>query len=220
MWRRVDLTRPGLDGFQFANGKRDEAFDAGYREWIALLLAGYHCVTIAGDDAHGNFNRYRQIGVPFLRIRESPEQIWGATRTGVFVNRVEEHAILEALRTGRSIISDGPALAIRNVQGSFSVIGSALREPQISVRLESATSAEYGKIVSLRLIRGTIGGTETAMFESRGSVPNRWSDTFHLKNDRRGYLRAETWTEAATSAYGRSHFCMTNPVWLEPAPGT
>ena len=217
VWHRADLTVRGLDGFQFANGKRDEGFTAGYQEWIRLLLAGHRCVTLAGDDAHGNFNRFRQIGIPFLLIRESLEQIWGATRTGVFVDGVDEKGILEAIRAGHSIISDGPVLDLRTVNGGASLIGTEQKEPQVSFKVESATSGEYGKVRILRIIQGVVGGKEMTLVEKRGPLPDRWTDTFHLANDRRGYVRAELWTDASTSAYGRSHFGMTNPIWLEPA---
>ena len=55
--------------------------------WIRLLLDGYHKFIYAGNDAHGNFNMYRQIKTPMLSLYEKKEQLFGEFRTGVFTKK-------------------------------------------------------------------------------------------------------------------------------------
>jgi len=210
-WEREDLQNSGLDGMQFANGKSDPSFDEGRNMWISLLLAGKRLVLLGGDDAHGNFNRFRQIGIPFFSIREHGEQLFGVTRTVVRSETLDEPSLLAAIKSGRSVISDGPVLDLRN--NGRSVIGERLPLGPVGLEIHVRTSSEYGTISELRLMYGRIGGDETEIL----TQPHRENVlTARLDPNARGYLRAECWTNSQSSAYGRSHFCFTNPVWIAP----
>ena len=67
-WHKQDIAYPKLSGTQFANGQLSNGFKEGYRQWITALLQGRRLFVIAGNDAHGNFNRFRQISIPFFKI--------------------------------------------------------------------------------------------------------------------------------------------------------
>jgi hypothetical protein len=106
-WTMADLTLDGLDGIQCLNGSWDDSFEEALMMWVKCLLQGKRRVLIGGNDAHGNFNRFRQISIPFLRLAENDRQLFGRMRTGVFLDEeVTEQSIVEALREGRAIITD------------------------------------------------------------------------------------------------------------------
>ncbi len=214
IWEVDDLRAPGLHGFQFANGRRDAAFDEGYTWWIRLLLEGRRLVSIAGDDAHGNFNRFRQIRIPFVRMWEHHDQLFGLMRTGVFSAGSDEAAILHGLRSGKSILTDGPVLNLR-VSGDAdpeTSIGSEVVGSRVSVRLEARSSTEFGGFETIRLLHGEVGAAaerEIPTGSFRGLTGAESAAVITV--ERNGYLRAECFT---TAPDGRTHFCFTNPVWL------
>jgi hypothetical protein len=211
IWELEDVTNRALDGLQIANGKSDGGFADGLRMWQALLLKGQKIMIFAGDDAHGNFNRFRQIGIPFLKIRESHEQLFGMTRTAVRVKDFNEDSLVTAIRSGASVITDGPIVDIRS--DGKSAIGETIPAGTVEVTVHSKTTSEYGRFQRIDLFLGEVGGLEKKLpleHESENVLIAR------LASNRRGYLRAEAWTIAEDSQHGRSHFCLTNPVWLEP----
>ena len=216
IWTEEDLHRARLQGLQFANGKRDEAFDDGYRTWIKLLLQGHRVLSIAGDDAHGNFNRFRQIGIPFLRIRENSQQLFGLMRTGVFTDKTAEGEIVDALRRGVSILTDGPVLNLQagSTVNPLSALGTTLAGRTQTVLFSGATSREFGPFQSVRLLMGVTGEEKERELPVRdSSYPSRFEERIPIAVDRPCYLRAEAFTGQRNEA---DHFCYTNPVWLTP----
>ena len=128
-WLEHDISNPKLTGIQFANGQLSKGFKSGYQQWIKALLQGKRIFLLAGNDAHGNFNRFRQVGIPFFKINESQNQIFGKMRTGVFLDSLSEENILNSLRLGISIITDGPIINLRVIssQDKISSIGNVFK---------------------------------------------------------------------------------------------
>jgi hypothetical protein len=218
-WSEKDIDHPGLTGIQFLNGKLQDGFLEGRKFWIDRLLCGGHLFALAGDDAHGNFNRFRQIGIPFLKIRESGEQLFGKMRTGVFLQSLSEQSIIRALRGGSYILTDGPVanLKINSPGGGGSSIGRSCTAKRCTLTLEARTSEEFGFLQSVEIFRGFIGEkAESIVYSERPRRRTRTIGKLKLIIDRRCYIRAEIWTSPARSCDRQAHFCLTNPVWLSP----
>jgi hypothetical protein len=217
-WNRRDLDNSKLTGIQFANGHISDGFWEGYRQWIEALLQGKKLLILAGDDAHGNFNRFRQIGIPFFKIRETGYQLFGKMRTGVFIKSISEENILQAIRSGRSIITDGPVvnLFIDTPTHEISNIGESITGKKHLISLEVSSSNEYGSIDSIKVLMGSIGGNETAIISEKLSHEYSVQRDFSLEIVRISYIRAEVWTSACNSIDAQAHFCLTNPIWLSP----
>lgn len=211
-WGPRDLAHPLLSGLQIWNGEHSRGFQAGRHEWVRLLLAGHKKHILAGNDAHGNFNRFRQIGVPFVSIRESNRQVLGRVRTGLFLGeRPTQQTVLAALRHGSSIVTDGPflALSLKGGRDPGTAIGRTLDGHASPLRIEGRTTQEFGAWDEVVLHYGRpharqeapllhLGGTDlTARFEREVS----------LGSLEPGYVRAE-----AHTVTGR--LCLTNPVWI------
>ena len=71
----LGLIQNNMSGLQILNGDLDESFYIGIKQWINYLLNGYKKFIFAGNDAHGNFNKYRQINIPMFSIKESNKQM-------------------------------------------------------------------------------------------------------------------------------------------------
>ncbi|MEX0602644.1 MAG: hypothetical protein WD295_04835, partial [Bacteroidota bacterium] len=217
-WSTADLAADGLTGIQFANGVRGRAFDHGYTEWVRLLLAGRRTTIAAGNDAHGNFNRFRQVSIPFIRTREMDAQKFGEMRTGVFAEGPShEQGIVLALHQGRSIITDGPVCTLRltGANGEEFAIGDVARGSMFQGLLEIFSSEDFGEIAQATIVHGVVGERkETVLHQALGSQGFSLVLRFPFESAANGYVRATVRT-STMSFDGLSHFCMTNPIWVE-----
>jgi hypothetical protein len=217
-WHQQDLIHSQLTGIQFVNGHVSDGFWQGYHQWIEALLEGKRIYVLAGDDAHGNFNRFRQIGIPFLKIRETGHQLFGKMRTGVYIESLSEQNILQAIHSGRTIVTDGPAvnLLVDTPTHEISSIGETVIGNKHSVSLEISSSNEYGSIDSIKVLIGNIGANETAVVSEKLYREYTVKRSFALEIGKMSYIRAEVWTSSSDSNDAQPHFCLTNPVWLAP----
>jgi hypothetical protein len=215
-WSDRDIANPNLSGIQFANGQLSGGFSEGYNQWINALLQGRRLFALAGNDAHGNFNRFRQIGIPFLKIREMEHQLFGKMRTGVFVHSLSEDLILNSIRSGMSILTDGPVANMRVLSSihRMSSLGCTYSGSRHTVLLEILSSTEYGSIESFKVFRGNIGQKETEFVFEKQVNGYSLDLKFSFTTEAESYIRAEIWTSAKDSSDGQIHFCITNPIWF------
>jgi hypothetical protein len=218
-WSIQDFRHEGLTGLQILNGKFDIGFERSYSMWIKLLLGGHRLCAIAGNDAHGNFNRYRQIGIPFFTIREEEQQVFGKCRTGVFVDSIlNEKSVLSALTHGRAIMTDGPVVRLSAV-GSGDLnggIGGTARTESLRLSIDVLSSGEFGEINAVRVIVGKVGNSaEQTAFRFEGNQGYSINKNVSLNRPSISYVRVEVTTAASGSYDGKAHFCFTNPVWVD-----
>lgn len=217
-WTKGDMTSPGLDGIQILNGELSDAFRNGLDVWKWLLLKGEKKFIAAGNDAHGNFNRFIQIGIPFFTIKEKETQLFGKMKTALF-SSPNEHAVVSALKSGRSVITNGPMLVIeietdRNGNGK---IGDSVHGPTFILKVKGRSTAEFGRFISIVVYVGMIGKKEKLLMEQK-SFSDPYS--FHTLTNWEtvsafSYIRAEGFTTDGKGT-DRDGFCYTNPIWISP----
>lgn len=216
-WGTRDLIAEGLTGVQIVNGDFGDGFRSGYESWIAALLRGERSVLLGGNDAHGNFNRFRQIGIPFFLIRENGTHIFGKMRTGVFIEGgLGQSSILDALRNGRSIVTDGPVARMR-VRGGRSrgEIGSKLTGKEFVVEIEALSSAEFGALTEVTCFLGEIGRRKERRLEIvRQDAGFEFHTSFGFRISHASYMRLEVRSSSNSPRERSTHFCVTNPVWI------
>jgi hypothetical protein len=198
-------------GLQILNGLDNDAFRQGLREWVRQLLKGQRVVLAAGNDAHGNFNRFRQVRTPMMALHEKENyQRMGWARTCVQIPALSVGTVLEAIRSGRSVITTGPVLrlGVQDELGKTGGVGDTLSAGRLKIRCEARSSGEFGRIGHLKILVGTVGGSE--------EILNEWnySDQQHeviVQSSHAAaagsYIRAETRTVSGAC-------CYTNPVWV------
>ncbi len=199
---------PAIRGLQILNGRLDESWDRGRKIWIQRLLRGEKRFIYAGNDAHGNFNRYQQIHIPLWSLTQDREKRFGRFMTAVWVSEPKEAALLDALSAGNCFIGSGPMLILGsgNVEAFQSRMGETLTGESLSVFFESSCAEDREGVI--RIWAGTGEGLRERhllAFHPDTSL-NRTEISSHLLGDEL-YVRAE-FRSAANVA-------LTNPVWFD-----
>ena len=226
LWQKFDALTPGISGLQILNGQLDPGFFHGVAAWIELLLQGHRKFIYAGSDAHGDFNLHRQIRLLFMSLWERGNHVMGTCRTGVLgAPPGDMNAILAGLAAGRCIISNGPFINLTATSnGRTAAIGETLQAREATVRLELASTEEFGPLAGYRLIRGRVGAADEetvveAPLEGE-QLAASWSGTVTVGAGTT-YLRGEveSWLPEGRRAGGEAAdqrgLAMTNPLWLE-----
>ncbi|MDP6530152.1 MAG: FlgD immunoglobulin-like domain containing protein [Gemmatimonadota bacterium] len=182
-----------------------------------------------GSDAHGDFNFASHLGIDDY----ATDNAMGKVQTVVHVpggyssgNLPPSADLLEALRLGRSVVTDGPFLEIgidRDGNGSWYDTGDLMigddavvnpsTLPDLSIRWGSL--AEFGSITSLSVLVGDASGTSvvysfdpSSSGQGLGGSTTRSLSALGLTGD--VYLRAECVTTDGVAG----HRAYTNPIWL------
>ncbi|MBN1980173.1 MAG: hypothetical protein JW795_01485, partial [Chitinivibrionales bacterium] len=116
-WSIDDIT-DSLDAFQAVNNGFTLSWYRARKLWIQRLLQQQRLPLIAGNDTHGDFNRYRCLNIPFLSVYEDFNRYLGSTRTGFYGLRppLTQHQILTCLKNGQTFITAGPFLGLYDSQ--------------------------------------------------------------------------------------------------------
>ncbi|MDZ7266310.1 MAG: CehA/McbA family metallohydrolase [candidate division KSB1 bacterium] len=223
-WQHADLAHPRLNGLQFWNGGKKWE-EEGLQQWRALLLAGRRIYTIAGSDAHGNFNRFRQIAFPFVKMVEHHRHLFGSVRTAALLEgRLGLDSLLAALRLGRACLTTGPLLDLRVIAatGRQARLGDYIPLASGRLQIAAVSTAEFGSLAQVRIWRGDPAqhreeiihevqpAARTFTYQAEVPLPHTGRDF---------YLRAEALSERTPLLPGQSTFCraLTNPIWVTPA---
>jgi hypothetical protein len=216
-WSLDDMRWGGLCGIQILNGEFNRAFRQGLEMWKRMLLEGRKIFIAGGNDAHGNFNRFRQIGIPFFTIREWDRQLFGKVRTGVSAPIVDEKHVLTALLLGQSFITNGPVVIaeITDEDGRSAGIGGSIVCNEATVRVHARSTEEFGSFTSISIF-GTTESTDheymAHTFFCAGLY--EFEETLDLPfPSGSGYLRIEASTAHGTG-FDPEGFCYTNPIWF------
>lgn len=222
-WTLNDLRTKGMSGMQIFNGIRTVSSLRAMKAWTHLLLEGKKFFAFAGTDAHGNFNRFRQVYVPFVWIQEHHHQLFGSFRTVVALTHDSEREqdILNAFSRGESYITDGPAVEmnVRKPSGAITRMGGALTSSSVTVEVRALSSPEFGTIERLLLYVGDISLKKEKMISIlQPREPQCGLEVYHQLNiEHHCYVRCEVVTSAQNDFDKKPHFCYSNPIWITPA---
>lgn len=220
-WHEDDLIQDGITGYQILNGAQGEEFIEGKTLWIKHLLEGRKKFIYAGSDAHGNLNLYRQIDIPFIKLRYDYSHQPGRWVTGVFTTKEKpsRNSILDGIRNGRCIVSNGPLIRIGIRSGDRVIFpGETLITDQvnqeITMELQAISTGEFGALTNLVLYGGNChSGYETSLkvitFEDKQyEFRQIFEINSLLQNNALCYIRAELTTQ-------NNGVAISNPIWLE-----
>ncbi len=217
-WRWQDFQHKRLNGFQIWNGEFNHSNILGSTNWVRLLLEGKRLSLIAGNDAHGNFNRLRQIRFPFFAFKENYKQLFGNMRTGVRVpGNWNKQNIINAVKSNRVLVTNGPVvnLSLKNESGQIALIGDEIIGNHLVFAVDVKSTEEFGKLDLIKLLRGNLRTkNETVEF-----VMENFADPYNLHWEqklidlsKRTYLRAELTTRRPDGKVAR---CLTDPIWIK-----
>lgn len=194
VWKDVD-TGHDLDAFQAVNSGFFGSWYRGKSLWIKMLLGGRRIPLLGGNDAHGDFNRYRSIGIPFLSVTELPERHFAGALTGVYGQPSRTEDILAGIRAGKTFVTEGPFLTISSSRSpDATIIGSEISPETESLFALFSTTYETGTPVTLIVLQGRIGGEETVVLNKTydSAAPGEFIEPIPISpSGEKGYLRAE-----------------------------
>ncbi len=208
-----------LSGYQIINGHLENGFQRGKQIWIKQLLKGYRHYIYAGNDAHGSFNRFREMNIPLLCLQESQRQLFGHFRTGVRSNKsMSVYNLIYNLKEGPVIISNGPFINLRleTPENKSHPIGAQLYQAPRKIHIYAQSTPHFGSLKKIIIYLGDFEQQQEFTYQSVAiSSKNRDELTIPINNlPVRGYFRAELYTH-------RDTFALTNPIWFKnQATGT
>ncbi len=210
-WSGEDCRTKGLAGLQILNGLDNAAFYEGLEQWRRLLLKGEKVFIYAGNDAHGDFNRFRQVKIFMWSLYEIERHRpfgWARTCVRTGSDPVNNETLTAHLRQGHAVITNGPiaALSVKNQAGSVFEIGSCLPDRSVLCTVEARTTAEMGDFSSIRIWLGEVSGKEILIKEMSGES-HVIVNGLEVRTQGLSYLRCEARTV-------RGLFCYTNPIWI------
>jgi len=219
----------GWAGLQIWNTIRDDwsFFEDGKILWLNQLRQGRKSFIASGSDAHGDFSNasYFEPSFPDLDGGEVVfhNSSFARVRTYVYTTDFSQNGILNALRNGNSIMTDGPLVTFTvydYVNLKEEIIGNTLnvsRDTNIEINIRGASSDEFGKWIDYTIYYGVIGGSETPVKSGSfyASPTGLGVEYINIRDypiyNQNGYFRIEATTNAGYRAY-------TNPIWVEVLP--
>lgn len=205
-------------------------------QWETLLLANLDpirkIVVNAGSDAHGDLNYFTTIGdVTDPDDVDCYDNALGKARTLVYAPERSGASVLEGMRNGHAIITDGPVLLIGMDTNQDNRLdkadGDAIPGDVISVSGMAAADIFIEWIaydnVGIRTIRLILNGEPLAEITPENGMRGHTAYTLDLPGGQGNrYLRAECVSEEFTnkSGFTETYRAYTNPIWLDATTQT
>lgn len=213
IWNKWDSHHPHLSGYQIINGIIGQDFYKSKKFWIQHLLKGSRAYIYAGNDSHGNFNRFRQVKFPQLKMHEHSYQIFGEFLTCIkLTDTLGVKTLIDDLKSGAVIVSNGPyvSLTIRDKHNKPAHIGEILSSVPIEATIAAQSSKFFGNLRAIKLILGNIKQQQEIMYHNLTSISGCLRKTFSITLadlPETGYFRVEISTH-------KEKIALTNPIWF------
>jgi hypothetical protein len=222
IWNDVDLSNKKLKLLQILNGEFDDDFQAGKTKWVEMLLTGRKIFIVGGNDAHGNFNLFRQIKFPMFKLINENKQVFGRCRTVIKAESNSTEDIFSAMNNGISYITNGPHIKFyaKDINSTEYTYGDEilLNEGSIDLNFSVKTSTMSGHIKSIIIFRGNLNSNSEKIVynESPKGMIYEFEDSIAISEDKIScYYRVEV-----NSVYhfpngeSSNNFAITNPIWV------
>ena len=212
-WHAEDCRNPRLNGLQFGNGGPQKYFEDGKKLWIKLLLEGHKLIGLAGNDAHGNFARYRQVSFPFIKMEENDYHLFGVWRTGVYLNspELETEFILQSIRKGNCFLTNGPAIQFQAFSKDKKFSIGSICENVTRIAVKAKSTDEFGRITKIVIYQGLVGEKSEAviLLKNLNEVEFEYELSLNIEEkNKNGYYRCEVETDLNKTA-------LSNPIWTK-----
>jgi hypothetical protein len=158
-WSKSDLAASGIDAMQVLNSGFSKSWQNGKNMWIDRLQNGIKMPLLAGNDAHGDFNRYRATKIPFLAISDLHDRYMGCGKTGIYGNHATIEKITRAIADGETFVTTGPFAGISSSPSPFNSVVSHRPIPGDTTTLfvNAKSSKEFGPVHAIDCFAGVRG---------------------------------------------------------------
>lgn len=198
-WQNYSLDFDGLQIWNHLSSNNIAKLESGIDIWKDLLLDGRQVYVEGGTDAHGDFNTHA-----------------GKVKTYVYTETFSEDSILDALRNGHSIMTDGP-LVVFDIDGE--VIGnnvSLTNGTNATFCIQWNSTQEFGHITRIIVKKGVINGIAeinvTLLLPSSIGKDTLCNEhELIISPNESCYYRIEAYSNTTN---GEQYRCYTNPIWV------
>lgn len=157
-----------LDGIQALNSGFDGAWERGKHLWISMLQKGRRVPLLGGNDAHGDFNRYRALSIPFIKIYEGFERFMGAGKTGIFGKWNSSDQILQQIKNGSTFVTTGPFISISYTESpeQNAISSNTIPSETAYLFVIAVSTEEFGRLEQVKIYCGCENQTEETLIKS------------------------------------------------------
>jgi len=214
IWKNNDLV--DIDAIQAVNNGFSLSWERAKKMWTRELLNNKKIPLVAGNDSHGDFNRYRYIYVPFIYVAENFLRHLAYARTGIYSKAKSEKDVLECIKKGKTFITTGPFLCLSSSSLCQDAIISnndiKIYNRQIELSAIITSSYEYGYIEKIVIYFGNYSTKKEIIVFAKYYYKERIFEKvekINIKNLESGYLRAEVscLTDDGIRTFGATSAC-------------
>jgi hypothetical protein len=215
VWGQKDFSLP-LDGIQGVNNGFLKSWNRAKVLWLNELKKGHKLSLVAGNDSHGDFNRYRYLSIPFISISESFKRYFSNAMTGIYTKISNQDDVIKGLKEGKTFITSGPYLSIGLASTPMkSIVSKAdndLTDKEIAIALIS--NVEFGFPYCIRLFFGEMRHQSESLifckyFKEKQYTVTVTQSLINMKHN--GYIRAES---ECLKEDGSLSFSATSPCYF------
>jgi hypothetical protein len=212
-WLKKDMAQD-IDAVQAVNNGFGSSWNRAKILWINELLKGRKLPLVAGNDSHGDFNRYRYVSIPFFSISENFSRCLSYTKTGVYKKVTSQEDLLHEIKRGATFVTSGPFLGLSTSQSiEQCIVSNDVMSNITTLTAILISSYEFGIPIGLIIYSGKYGEkTERIVFSGNFKEKYEVFQTFSIKAcDGNGYLRAEAYF---IKEDGSTTFAATSPCYF------
>ncbi len=213
-WSSSDMAKD-IDAVQAVNNGFGTSWKVGKRLWIQQLLKGRRLPLVAGNDSHGDFNRYRFIGIPFVAVSENFERYLSSCRTGIYRKVSSQKDVLDAVRDGETFVTNGPFISLTTCKSDTNdtPVSRLIPKDCKCLSLRVTGNYEFGKPHAISIYAGTVGEeSERTIFSGSYKNQDEIAETINFESrPERGYVRAEA---TCLTEHGSTTFAATSPMYF------
>lgn len=188
--------------------------------------------AVAGSDAHMDFN-YALRPHPSFLVHNVNDNAFGKVRTlarlpGSRAEALTEPNLLDALRNGRTVLTDGPVALFslrRESDGREHAVGDTVTVSpgeELTLSVDWLSTEEFGPLHRISLYLGRSGGEEDisnrvglgALGGGAYGLAGRREHRFPDWTESPCYLRLEAGSGFDATTGEELFACLTNPVWI------
>jgi len=215
-WAYKDLS-DDIDGIQAINNGFGISWQRAKVLWVKELLKGKKLSIIAGNDCHGDFNRYRFLSIPFISIKEIFDRYFCSSMTGTYVKIKSQKQLIEILKNGQTFVTTGPMLCL-SASDSIKdcIIGvNIINFNKEYINIILISNYEFGEVSCVKLFFGNYSDRKekkifTKYMKNEGFKAILKVSILSIKGQR-GYLRAEA---ECKNQDGNINYAATSPCYI------
>lgn len=212
VWENCDISNK-IDAFQAVNNGFRKGWYRARKLWIKRLLEGQKLPLIAGNDSHGDFNRYIALKIPFINIFDDDNRYLGYGRTAVYSDKkLSQSELIQCIKDGKTFITTGPYVQITNNEDKNLICSSPITISNLKISAES--TKEFGQIDTIRIFRGYIERKREDLLILKNNINSyNYSYNFDLNDtDSSGYIRVEILCKS--SGLNEQAMAATSPIYI------